>query len=157
MYCPFCHHPDTKVVDSRFVPETNKIRRRRVCQCASCRARFTTYEAVEMSLPMVIKQNGNRECFSVEKLRRGLQRAVEKRPVSAEEMSCLIGSIEKRLQQLGEREVESRRIGEWALEGLKQIDQVAYIRFASVYWSFADVESFQKTIAELPLLGNKRG
>lgn len=154
MHCPVCNSPDTKVVDSRLA-EGNRIRRRRECQNPACGERFTTFESVESFMPMIVKQNGNRESYSPEKLRRGLTRAIEKRPVTAEQLNRLIASIEERLRQSGEREVASKVVGQWVLEGLKNLDHVAYIRFASVYLSFEDVAAFEQTIAELG--GSKAG
>lgn len=148
MHCPVCNHPETKVVDSRLA-EGNRIRRRRECLNPACGERFTTFESIESFMPMIVKQNGNRESYSPEKLRRGLTRAIEKRPVSAEQINRLVTDIEQHLRQSGEREVASQRIGQWVLEGLKNLDHVAYIRFASVYLSFEDVAAFQQTIDEL--------
>ena len=149
MHCPICHRPDTRVIDSRLLSDGSKIRRRRECTNPQCATRFTTYETAEISLPMVIKQNGERQAFSAEKLRNGLLRAIEKRPVSVNKINQLIEDIENRLRISGDREVASRKIGEWVMAGLKDIDHVAYIRFASVYLSFQDVEAFINTIAEL--------
>ena len=149
MHCPICHRPDTRVIDSRLISDGSKIRRRRECTNPACATRFTTYETAEISLPMVIKQNGERQAFSAEKLRNGLLRAIEKRPVSVNKINQLIEAIENRLRISGDREVASRKIGEWVMAGLKNIDHVAYIRFASVYLSFQDVEAFINTIAEL--------
>ena len=149
MHCPICHRPDTRVIDSRLISDGSKIRRRRECTNPACATRFTTYETAEISLPMVIKQNGERQAFSAEKLRNGLLRAIEKRPVSVNKINQLIEDIENRLRISGDREVASRKIGEWVMAGLKNIDDVAYIRFASVYLSFQDVEAFINTIAEL--------
>ena len=149
MHCPICHRPDTRVIDSRLIRDGSKIRRRRECTNPACATRFTTYETAEISLPMVIKQNGERQAFSAEKLRNGLLRAIEKRPVSVNKINQLIEDIENRLRISGDREVASRKIGEWVMAGLKNIDHVAYIRFASVYLSFQDVEAFINTIAEL--------
>ena len=149
MHCPICHRPDPRVIDSRLLSDGSKIRRRRECTNPACATRFTTYETAEISLPMVIKQNGERQAFSAEKLRNGLLRAIEKRPVSVNKINQLIEDIENRLRISGDREVASRRIGEWVMAGLKDIDHVAYIRFASVYLSFQDVEAFINTIAEL--------
>ena len=149
MHCPICHRPDTRVIDSRPISDGSKIRRRRECTNPACATRFTTYETAEISLPMVIKQNGERQAFSAEKLRNGLLRAIEKRPVSVNKINQLIEDIENRLRISGDREVASRKIGEWVMAGLKNIDHVAYIRFASVYLSFQDVEAFINTIAEL--------
>lgn len=149
MHCPICHRPDTRVIDSRLISDGSKIRRRRECTNPACATRFTTYETAEISLPMVVKQNGERQAFSAEKLRNGLLRAIEKRPVSVNKINQLIDDIENRLRISGDREVASRKIGEWVMAGLKDIDHVAYIRFASVYLSFQDVEAFINTIAEL--------
>ena len=149
MHCPICHRPDTRVIDSRLISDGSKIRRRRECTNPACATRFTTYETAEISLPMVIKQNGERQAFSAEKLRNGLLRAIEKRPVSVNKINQLIEDIENRLRISGDREVASRKIGEWVRAGLKDINHVAYIRFASVYLSFQDVEAFINTIAEL--------
>ena len=149
MHCPICHRPDTRVIDSRLISDGSKIRRRRECTNPACATRFTTYETAEISLPMVIKQNGERQAFSAEKRRNGLLRAIEKRPVSVNKINQLIEDIENRLRISGDREVASRKIGEWVMAGLKNIDHVAYIRFASVYLSFQDVEAFINTIAEL--------
>jgi len=149
LHCPICHRPDTRVIDSRLISDGSKIRRRRECTNPACATRFTTYETAEISLPMVIKQNGERQAFSADKLRNGLLRAIEKRPVSVNKINQLIDDIENRLRISGDREVASRKIGEWVMAGLKNIDHVAYIRFASVYLSFQDVEAFINTIAEL--------
>ena len=149
MHCPICHRPDTRVIDSRLISDGSKIRRRRECTNPACATRFTTYETAEISLPMVVKQNGERQAFSADKLRNGLLRAIEKRPVSVNKINQLIDDIENRLRISGDREVASRKIGEWVMAGLKNIDHVAYIRFASVYLSFQDVEAFINTIAEL--------
>ena len=149
MHCPICHRPDTRVIDSRLISDGSKIRRRRECTNPACATRFTTYETAEISLPMVVKQNGDRQSFSADKLRNGLLRAIEKRPVSVNKINQLIDDIENRLRISGDREVASRKIGEWVMAGLKDIDHVAYIRFASVYLSFQDVEAFINTIAEL--------
>ncbi|MBV7435215.1 transcriptional regulator NrdR [Cardiobacteriaceae bacterium TAE3-ERU3] len=149
MFCPVCGHQETKVIDSRLTPEGDKVRRRRECLSAECASRFTTYEVAEIALPLVIKQSGNREQFSHDKLRAGLLRAVEKRPVSIDTVNTLVDQIEQKLRHYGEREVPSKLIGQWVMDGLKDIDHVAYIRFASVYLSFADVEAFQKLISEI--------
>lgn len=149
MYCPVCGHQETKVIDSRLAPEGDKVRRRRECLRPDCASRFTTYEVAEIALPVVVKQSGNREQFSQDKLRAGLLRAVEKRPVSIDTVNSLIDQIEQKLRHYGEREVPSKLIGQWVMDGLKDVDHVAYIRFASVYLSFADVEAFQKLISEI--------
>ncbi|MAV72777.1 MAG: transcriptional regulator NrdR [Cellvibrionales bacterium TMED21] len=147
MFCPFCNADDTKVIDSRLVAEGGQVRRRR--ECASCRERFTTYEAAELVMPRIIKQNGNREPFDEAKLRAGLQRALEKRPVSLESIESEIGQIKHSLRATGERELDSRVVGELVMEALKRLDQVAYVRFASVYRSFEDLSEFRDAIASL--------
>ena len=147
MRCPFCNHLDTKVIDSREVGEGDQIRRRR--ECISCKGRFTTYESVELNLPRIIKSDNRRESFDEEKLRAGFLRAVEKCPVEMERVEIAISSIKNKLRAIGEREVKSIKIGNWVMEELKELDQVAYIRYASVYRSFGDVKSFLEEIERL--------
>jgi transcriptional repressor NrdR len=147
MFCPFCAADDTKVIDSRLVADGGQVRRRR--ECVSCRERFTTYEAAELLMPRVIKQSGSREPFNEEKLRDGFQRALEKRPVSVEAVETELGQIKNQLRATGEREVDSRVVGELVMEALKRLDQVAYVRFASVYRSFEDLAEFRDAIASL--------
>lgn len=144
MHCPFCNHSDTKVIDSRLVAEGNQIRRRRECQ--ECGERCTTFEAAELLLPRVIKNNGSRQPFDQEKLRSGLLRALEKRPVSLETIDAAINRILQSLRATGEREVPSQLIGEAVMAELRELDAVAYVRFASVYRSFQDVDEFQQEI-----------
>lgn len=147
MHCPFCRADETKVIDSRMVADGDQVRRRR--ECARCGERFTTFEAAELVIPRVIKSNEAREPFDENKLRQGLERALEKRPVSTEELETLIEQVKHRLRATGEREVPSRLIGETVMEALKEIDAVAYIRFASVYRDFQDAGEFQEVIAGL--------
>jgi len=147
MRCPFCGVNNSKVIDSRETSDGGQIRRRR--QCLGCEARFTTYEVAELSLPRVVKRDGVREAFNEDKLRAGIQKALEKRPVSADQIEAMIHDIQKSLMAGGEREVKSRRIGEWIMEALKAVDQVAYIRFASVYRSFQDLSEFREVIERL--------
>ncbi|MGI1679744.1 MAG: transcriptional regulator NrdR [Cellvibrionaceae bacterium] len=147
MHCPFCSADDTKVIDSRLVSEGDQVRRRR--ECLSCRERFTTYEVAELLMPRVIKTDGTREPFDDAKLRAGLHRALEKRPVSMEDIESSISQIKHNLQTTGERELPSRTVGEMVMEQLRQLDQVAYVRFASVYRSFQDVEEFRHEIDRL--------
>ena len=147
MFCPFCAADDTKVIDSRLVADGGQVRRRR--ECVSCRERFTTYEVAELLMPRVIKQSGSREPFNEEKLRDGFQRALEKRPVSVEVVETELGQIKNQLRATGEREVDSRVVGELVMEALKRLDQVAYVRFASVYRSFEDLAEFRDAIASL--------
>lgn len=147
MYCPFCQAADTKVVDSRLVAEGGQVRRRRECQ--ACKERFTTFEMAELLLPRVIKQDGSREPFDEDKLRAGLQRALEKRPVSVEDIEAAINHIKYFLQATGEREVPSRIVGEKVMEVLRKLDGVAYVRFASVYRSFKDIDEFRAELDRL--------
>lgn len=147
MHCPFCGSVETKVIDSRLVADGGQVRRRR--ECLNCKERFTTYEAPELVMPRIIKQNGNREPFDEEKLRAGLLRALEKRPVSVEQIESEVESIKHRLRATGEREVKSRIVGEFVMDALKALDQVAYVRFASVYRSFQDLSEFRDAIERL--------
>ena len=147
MHCPFCAAEDTKVIDSRLVAEGDQVRRRR--ECLSCTERFTTYEVAELVMPRIIKQNGNREPFNEDKLRAGFTRALEKRPVSTEDIEAVINKIKNALRATGEREVKSRVLGELVMDHLKQLDKVAYVRFASVYKSFEDISEFQDAIESL--------
>jgi transcriptional repressor NrdR len=150
MYCPFCSAEDTRVLDSRLVSDGNQVRRRR--ECVTCNERFTTYESAELVMPRVIKSDGSRELFNESKLRSGFQRALEKRPVSVDQIENALGQIKQLLRGLGEREVTSRLIGEAVMDKLQHLDEVAYVRFASVYRSFQDLSEFQ---AELNRLTNK--
>ena len=147
MYCPFCNADDTKVVDSRLVADGGQVRRRR--ECLSCSERFTTYEMAELVMPRVIKTDGTREPFDEHKLRAGLQRALEKRPVSIEQIEVALTQIKYFLQVTGEREVSSRVIGEEVMAKLRELDEVAYVRFASVYRSFQDISEFQDELNRL--------
>lgn len=147
MHCPFCNHEDTKVIDSRLAGEGRQVRRRR--QCLGCGERFTTFEYAELVTPNVIKRDGRREPFDVVKLRSGMLRALEKRPVESEEIEAAIERIVHRLQTLGEREVPSRSIGDLVMQELHSLDQIAYVRFASVYRSFEDVTDFQTEVQRL--------
>jgi transcriptional repressor NrdR len=147
MRCPFCGFDDTKVIDSRLVAEGGQVRRRR--ECLSCAERFTTFESAELLMPRVIKTNGSREPFDEEKLRNGVLRAVQKRPVSVEKIETTLTQIKHQLQATGERELDSRVIGEMVMEALKHLDHVAYVRFASVYRSFQDLAEFRAEIDKL--------
>lgn len=147
MRCPFCFTEDTKVTDSRLVADGYQVRRRR--ECSNCKERFTTFESVELANPYIIKNNGNREPFDIQKLRSGLARALEKRPVSADDLEKAINKIVMQLQYKGEREVSSQFVGKLVMEELKQLDKVAYIRFASVYLSFDDITEFSNEIDKL--------
>lgn len=147
MKCPFCAHADSSVVDSRLSRENDIIRRRR--ECDACHERFTTYERVEELLPLVIKKDGRREPFDRKKLLMGFQKACEKRPVSMETIEEAVNRIEKSLQDLGEKEVPSKEIGERVMRELHKIDQVAYVRFASVYREFKDINEFMDELKGL--------
>ncbi|VAW54386.1 Ribonucleotide reductase transcriptional regulator NrdR [hydrothermal vent metagenome] len=147
MHCPFCKAPDTRVVDSRLGGDGDQVRRRR--ECVDCSERFTTYETAELSLPRIIKQDGTRQTYDENKLRSGLNKALEKRPVSVEKIEESISHIKHKLLSQGEREINGRIIGDWVMEELQALDHVAYIRFASVYLSFEDVDAFRKTIEKL--------
>ncbi|HHE0475849.1 transcriptional regulator NrdR, partial [Vibrio sp. 1641] len=140
MHCPFCSENDTKVIDSRLVADGHQVRRRR--QCLACSERFTTFETAELVMPKVIKSNGNREPFDEDKMVGGIQRALEKRPVSADSIELAISMIKSQLRATGEREVPSQMIGNLVMDQLKELDKVAYIRFASVYRSFEDIREF---------------
>lgn len=147
MYCPFCNAGDTKVIDSRLIREGNQTRRRR--ECPDCKERFTTYESAELSPPRVIKRDGRRAPFNEDKLRAGMLRAMEKRPISVEQVETAIVHIIRKVMICGEREISSSQIGEWVMEELHQLDQVAYVRFASVYRSFQDIDEFRREISRL--------
>lgn len=147
MKCPFCDNPDTKVIDSRPTEEGHAIRRRRGCD--RCNKRFTTYEKVEETILMVVKKDGKREAFDRNKLLRGITRACEKRPVSLAAMESMVDEIERKLNNLMEKEVASDYIGELVMDELKDVDEVAYVRFASVYRQFTDVNTFMKEIEKL--------
>ncbi|HEY5679286.1 MAG: transcriptional regulator NrdR [Pseudomonadales bacterium] len=147
MHCPFCGADDTKVIDSRLVAEGDSVRRRRECQ--TCGERFTTFETAELVMPRIVKSDGTREPFNEDKLRYGLQKALEKRPVSIEEIESALNRIMHRLRASGERELPSRDVGEAVMTELRTLDQVAYVRFASVYRDFQDLSEFQAEIQKL--------
>ncbi len=147
MRCPFCGALDSKVIDSRLASDGEQVRRRR--ECLGCEERFTTYESAELTLPRVVKSNNSRDVFSDEKLRGGLLRALEKRPVPIDAVEAAVGRIKHKALAQGEREIPSRLIGEWVMEELRRLDHVAYIRFASVYRSFEDVHAFREVIERL--------
>ena len=147
MKCPFCGAADTKVIDSRLAAEGEQVRRRR--ECLECSERFTTFEGAELVMPSLIKSDGVREPFNEDKLRAGVRRALEKRPVSVEAVETLIAKIKQQLRATGEREVPSRLVGETVMEELRAVDQVAFVRFASVYRSFQDIEEFRAEIDKL--------
>ena len=145
MLCPKCSSDKTSVTDSRS--DLSSIRRRRECQ--GCGFRFTTYERAEVALPMVIKKDGRREAFEREKIRAGIQRACRKRPVSTEAVDEAVDSIERKVQEMCIKEIDSRAVGDLVMEGLRSLDQIAYVRFASVYREFSDVSQFVDTLKSL--------
>lgn len=147
MRCPFCQSDDTKVLDTRLIDGGSRVRRRR--ECTSCGERYSTQEVVDLNIPRLIKSDDSRESFDEEKLRTGLLKALEKRPVSTSAIETSIQRIKHKLSTIGEREIPSSRIGELVMEELKGLDQVAYIRFASVYRQFQDIEEFRKEIEKL--------
>jgi transcriptional repressor NrdR len=147
MRCPFCSEPDTKVIDSRLANEGDSVRRRR--ECVTCGERFTTFETAELVMPRIVKRDGTRVPFDEDKLRTGIMRALEKRPVQVEAIEAAIHRIMHQLRATGDREVNARQLGEWVMEQLRNLDEVAYVRFASVYRSFQDVNAFREEIERL--------
>ena len=147
MYCPFCGAQDTKVIDSRLASDGASVRRRR--ECVQCNERFTTFETAELVMPRIIKSDGRREPFNEEKLRAGILRALEKRPVASDDIDAAVNRIMKHMRSKGERDILSRDVGGWVMEELRHLDQVAFVRFASVYRSFEDVSAFEEEIERL--------
>jgi transcriptional repressor NrdR len=147
VHCPFCQTEETKVIDSRLVAEGSQVRRRR--QCLVCQERFTTFETAELVMPLIVKRDGRRELFREENLRAGMLRALEKRPVSVHALETAVLSITQKMRRSGEREIDSRQVGDWVMEQLYQLDPVAYVRFASVYKRFKDVSEFRQTIEQM--------
>ncbi|MBI3561912.1 MAG: transcriptional regulator NrdR [Gammaproteobacteria bacterium] len=147
MFCPFCGAEDTKVIDSRLTSDGASVRRRR--ECSGCSERFTTFETAELVMPRIIKSDGRREPFNEEKLRAGILRALEKRPVASDDIDAAINRIMKRIRTKGERDIASTEVGAWVMGELRHLDQVAYVRFASVYRSFQDVNAFEEVIERL--------
>ena len=147
MHCPYCGASDTKVNDSRLISEGQQVRRRR--ECVSCHERFTTFEAAELLMPRLIKNDGSRQPFDEEKLRSGITRSLEKRPVSIEQIEACLNRVKQRLRAPGEREIESKLVGEAVMAELRKLDQVAYVRFASVYRDFQDIHEFKLEIERL--------
>jgi len=150
MRCPFCEAEDTKVIDSRLANEGYVVRRRR--ECLSCSERFTTFETAELVMPQIVKNDNRREPFNEEKLRTGIIRSLEKRPVESDAVEELISHIKMLMRATGDREIPASQLGEWVMESLKSLDQVAYVRFASVYRSFEDVNAFREEIERLEKL-----
>lgn len=147
MWCPFCNHAETRVVDSRLTTDGFQIRRRR--ECARCNARFNTYETPALRAPNVIKSDGSRVSFDEEKLRAGIFKALEKRPVETSEVERALRNLVRKIRTLEEQEISSQQIGEWVMSELSRLDQVAYVRFASVYRRFEDVQAFREEIERL--------
>ena len=147
MRCPFCSAQDTRVIDTRLADEGDQVKRRR--ECSVCKERFTTFEVVELALPRIIKRNGAREVFDEGKLRAGMQRALEKRPVKVDAVEAAINRIKKVLVSKGEREIHANELGELVMKELSALDHVAFVRFASVYRSFEDVSEFTDMIAKM--------
>jgi len=147
MRCPFCQNDDTRVIDSRLAEDRAAVRRRRACE--ACGERFSTLEEANLKLPYIVKSNGDREHYDESKLARGLERALEKRPVDSEEIEHILHRIKHKLLTCGEREIKAREIGELVMDELREVDQVAYVRFASVYRSFQDVDAFSNEIKRL--------
>ncbi len=147
MRCPFCKASETKVIDSRLANEGDSVRRRR--ECLTCAERFTTFESAELVMPRIVKSDGSRVPFDDQKLLQGMSKALEKRPVSMETIEQAVNQIKYNLRATGDREVLSQRLGEWVMEELKKLDQVAYVRFASVYRSFQDIDEFRQEIDRL--------
>jgi transcriptional repressor NrdR len=150
MRCPFCEAEETKVIDSRLADEGYVVRRRR--ECLHCSERFTTFETAELVMPQIVKNDGRREPFNEEKLRTGIIRALEKRPVESDAVENLITHIKQQMRATGDREIKATKLGEWVMDALKNLDQVAYVRFASVYRSFEDVNAFREEIERLEKL-----
>ena len=155
MRCPFCHVDDTRVIDSRLFGEGDRVRRRRLC--SGCNSRFTTYEQAELAMPRLIKSDGSRDEFNEAKLRAGIDRALEKRPVSTEQRDELLSRLIRRMQAWEERECPSEQLGQWVMDELRKTDEVAYVRFASVYRRFEDVDAFREEIDKLRVPGKRSG
>lgn len=147
MQCPLCKAVDTRVVDSRLADDGTQVRRRR--ECEKCGGRFTTFERAQLSMPNVVKRNGDPEPFCEDKLRQGIARAIHKRPVSPEMVDHAVDGVMRKMRGAGEREVPSRQVGEWVMEELRDLDHVAYVRFASIYRAFEDVNAFREEIERL--------
>ncbi len=158
MHCPFCQHEDTRVIDSRLSEDGATVRRRR--ECPACSERFNTFETAELKLPAIVKQDGRREQFEEPKLRAGLELALHKRPVATDTVDVIVAKIIESLRRSADREIPSRRLGDWIMEALRPIDQVAFVRFASVYRRFEDVQAFREEIErlerEIPVLEGKQ-
>lgn len=150
MYCPFCKAEDTRVVDSRLAEDGEQVRRRR--ECERCSARFTTFEKPQLQMPLIVKRDGKPEPFSEDKLLSGFKRALYKRPVSPEALDHAVENIERKLRASSDRQVPSKQVGEWVMEELRDLDEIAYIRFASIYLRFKNVNEFVDTVGQLASL-----
>jgi len=155
MYCPFCSANDTKVIDSRLVSDGHQVRRRR--ECLACHERYTTFESAELVMPRIIKRDGSREPFNEDKMLSGLTRALEKRPVSMEQIELAVNKLKSQMRATGEREISSAMLGDLIMAQLKELDKVAYLRFASVYLSFEDISEFADEITRLGKEKNGKG
>lgn len=147
MHCPYCNATETKVIDSRLAAEGSQVRRRR--ECINCQERFTTFEMVEVVMPRIVKSSGKIEPYDGDKLRRSINLPIQKRPITIDETEAMISRVEKRIRQMGEREVSSKALGEIVMSELKDLDDVAYVRFASVYRDFQDIAAFQQELANI--------
>jgi transcriptional repressor NrdR len=147
MRCPFCGFQETKVIDSRLGGDGDQVRRRR--ECLECEERYTTFETAELTLPRIVKRDASRESFDEAKLRNGLQKALQKRPVGSEQIEAAIHRLKRKLRAIGEREILAQTLGEWVMMELRQLDDVAYVRFASVYRQFQDINAFENEIEKL--------
>lgn len=158
MHCPFCQFEDTRVIDSRVSEDGLTVRRRR--ECERCNERFSTFETAELKLPHIVKHDGRREAFDGRKLQAGIERALQKRPVESGVVDAIVEKVIKKLRTSSDREIGSRRIGDWIMAELKAVDQVAYVRFASVYRRFEDVQAFREEVErlerDLPVLDGKQ-
>lgn len=154
MRCPFCSEPETRVIDSRLANDGDKVRRRR--ECIQCNERFTTYEGAELNMPRIVKTDGSRVPYNEEKLRAGVLRALEKRSVDTEQVEASFSRIQHKLLAAGEREISSRKLGDWVMDELLALDDVAYIRFASVYLDFTDVGAFRDAVERLEQKPSKK-
>jgi transcriptional repressor NrdR len=153
MHCPSCGESDTKVIDSRLLQEGKTVRRRR--KCPDCETRFTTYEKLQVQLPLIVKSDGRREAFNREKVMKGLKKACHKRPISAEKLELMLDDLEKFLLEADGKEFQATSVGEYVMATLYQLDPVSYVRYGSFYWNFKDLEDFVKTLKAKPELKNK--
>lgn len=153
MHCPSCGESDTRVIDSRLLQEGKTVRRRR--KCPDCEARFTTYEKLQVQLPLIVKSDGRREAFNRDKVMKGLKKACHKRPISAEKLETMLDDLEKFLLEADGKEIPATSVGEYVMATLYQLDPVSYVRYGSFYWNFKDLEDFVKTLKMKPEIKNK--